>query len=155
MAFEIPPNGSRGARMPSGATARFGATVTAGLYRLSGGRVGVGHGLLLTTIGAKSGERRVASLRRFEDGDGRWLVVASAGGQAKQPSWLVNLSRNPDSAWAEVGRDRFKVGPEILDADERATAWRRIVAEAPQFGGYETKTDREIPVVRLTRLEPG
>ena len=150
MAFEIPPNGSKGARMPSGPIASFGATVMATLYRLTGGRVGVGHGLLLTTIGAKSGQERVASLRRFEERDG-WLVVGSAGGQAKQPAWLTNLARNPDRAWVEVGRDRFKVRPEILRGEERATAWKRIVAEAPQFGGYETKTDREIPVVRLTR----
>src|SRR5262249_20820021 len=111
-------------------------------------------GLLLTTIGAKSGEQRVASLRRFEEPDG-WLVVASAGGQAKQPAWLVNLSHNPDQAWVEGGHDRFKVPPRILGDEERATAWKRIVAEAPQFGGYETKTDREIPVVRLTRETGG
>ena len=79
------------------------------------------------------------------------VVAGSAGGQAKQPAWLSNLSRNPDRVWVEIGRERFKVRPEILPADERATAWKRIVAEAPQFGSYETKTDREIPVVRLTR----
>jgi deazaflavin-dependent oxidoreductase (nitroreductase family) len=150
MTFDVPPNGSRGTRMPSGPMARFGALVMAGVYRLTGGRIGVGHGLLLTTIGAKSGEERVASLRRFEEADG-WLVVASAGGQAKQPAWLRNLSQNPDRAWVEVGRDRFKVRAEVLRGEERATAWKRIVAEAPQFGGYETKTDRQIPVVRLTR----
>jgi deazaflavin-dependent oxidoreductase (nitroreductase family) len=155
MAFRIPQNGSRGAFAPSGSIARFGGLVMAGLYRVSGGHVGVRHGLLLTTVGAKTGQRRVASLRRFDDGDGRWLVVASAGGQAKQPSWLVNLSSNPDRAWAEVGRDRFKVRPELLGSEERATAWKRIVAEAPQFGRYETSTDREIPVVRLTREAAG
>jgi deazaflavin-dependent oxidoreductase (nitroreductase family) len=151
MTFDIPPNGTRGARMPSGPIARFGATVMAGVYRLTGGLVGVRHGMLLTTVGAKSGQQRVASVRRFEDGDDRWLAVASAGGQAKQPGWLINLARNPGRAWVEIGRDRFKVRPEILTGAERATAWKRIVAEAPQFGGYETKTDREIPVVRLTR----
>jgi deazaflavin-dependent oxidoreductase (nitroreductase family) len=154
MAFEIPPNGTKGTRMPSGRMAVFGAAMMAGLYRVSGGRLGVGHGLLLTTIGAKSGEQRVASLRRFEE-TGGWLVVASAGGQAKQPAWLINLSHNPDRAWVEVGRDRYKVRPEILGGEERATAWKRIVAEAPQFGGYETKTDREIPVVRLSRETAG
>jgi hypothetical protein len=45
----------------------------------------------------------------------------------------------------------FKVRPEIIAAEERPELWRRIVAEAPQFGKYETVTDREIPVVRLTR----
>jgi len=155
MTFQVPPNGSKGARMPTGGALRFSGAIMAGLYRLSGGRVGIGHGLLLTTVGAKSGEQRVASLRRFEEGEGRWLVAASAGGQAKQPSWLTNLSRNPDQVWVEIGRDRTKVRPALLQGEERAVAWRRIVSEAPRFGGYETKTDREIPVVRLTREASG
>ena len=122
----------------------------AGLYRRTGGRASP-NALILTTIGARSGEQRTASLRRFADGDGRWLIVGSFGGSAKNPAWLANLARNPDQVWAEVGRDKFKVTPELLHGDERAAAWLRIVKEAPQFGGYEHKTDREIPVVRLRR----
>jgi deazaflavin-dependent oxidoreductase (nitroreductase family) len=110
--------------------------------------------LLLTTIGARSGERRTASLRRFDEGDRGWLIVASFGGAARHPAWLVNLSRHSDQVWVEVGRDRFKVRPELLSGEERAVAWKRIVAEAPQFGGYELKTDRVIPVVRLAREAP-
>ena len=151
MSFDIPPHGTRGNRMPRGRMLRFGSSMMAGLYRLTGGRTG--HSLLLTTIGAQSGEERTASLRRFDDGDGRWLVAGSAGGSARHPAWLSNLSRNPDRVSVEIGRDRFKVTPELLAGDERAAAWKRIVAEAPQFGGYETRTDREIQVVRLTRAE--
>jgi deazaflavin-dependent oxidoreductase (nitroreductase family) len=77
----------------------------------------------------------------------------SAGGAAKQPSWVINVARNPDKVWVEVDRDRFKVTPEIISGTERPEVWRRIVAEAPQFGKYEHTTDREIPVVRLTRVE--
>jgi deazaflavin-dependent oxidoreductase (nitroreductase family) len=124
--------------------------LVAGVYRATGGRSNR-HGLILTTVGSRSGEERLASLRRFDDGDGRWLVVGSAGGAAKHPAWTRNLAANPDKAWVEVGRDRVKVTPELLEGEERATAWRRIVAEAPQFGGYLEKTDRELPVIRLTR----
>jgi deazaflavin-dependent oxidoreductase (nitroreductase family) len=124
--------------------------LVAGLYRATGGRSS-GSALLLTTVGARSGEQRVASVRRFDDGDGRWLVVGSAGGAAKHPAWVYNLARNPDKVWVEIGRDRYKVTPELLSGDERATAWQRVVAEAPQFAGYLDQTDREIPVVRLTR----
>jgi deazaflavin-dependent oxidoreductase (nitroreductase family) len=137
--------------MPSGRVLRFGTSIIAWLYRATGGRIGGHQTLLLETIGARSGEHRTASLRRFEDGPGRWLVVASAGGAAKHPSWLINLVHDPDQVWAEVDRDRFKVTPELIGGDERPTAWQRIVAEAPQFGKYEHTTDREIPVVRLTR----
>ena len=136
--------------MPSGSVLRFGSRVMARFYRLTAGRSS-GDMLLLTTVGARSGEQRIASLRRFDDGDGRWLVVGSAGGQAKHPAWLHNLAQNPEQAWVEVGRERSKVHPELLSGDERAAAWTRIVAEAPQFGAYKHKTDREIPVVRLTR----
>jgi deazaflavin-dependent oxidoreductase (nitroreductase family) len=124
--------------------------MVAGLYRITGGRSGR-NSLILTTVGARSGERRTASLRRFAEGDGTWLVVGSAGGTATHPGWFHNLARNPDKVWADVGRDRFKVRPQLLRGDERTAAWKRIVAEAPQFGGYEHKTDRHIPVIRLTR----
>jgi len=149
MTFETPPGGTYGTRMPGGKLLRAGARMMSAFYRLRGGRGS--DLLLLTTVGAHSGERRTTAVRRFEDGDGRWLVVASAGGQAKQPAWLHNLAQHPDQVWIEVGRDRYKVRPDLITGAARAEPWKRIVAEAPQFGGYETKTDREIPVVRLTR----
>src|SRR2546423_913449 len=150
MTIKVPPSGSRGVRMPGGRVIRGGMRMVAGLYRLTGGRSGR-TALLLTTVGARSGEKRTASLRRFADGEGRWLEAGSAGGTAKHPGWVHNLARSPDKVWIEVGADRFKVRPELLRGDERAVAWKRIVAEAPQFGGYEHKTDRDIPVIRLTR----
>jgi deazaflavin-dependent oxidoreductase (nitroreductase family) len=150
MTMEVPPGGTHGTRMPSGPIARFGAQVFAALYRRAGGRIGA-ELLLLTTVGARSGAKRVASVRRFAEGDDTWLVVASKGGSAHHPSWLHNLASHPDKVWIEVGPKRYKVRPEILRGVERATAWKRVVAEAPEFGPYETKTDREIPVVRLTR----
>jgi deazaflavin-dependent oxidoreductase (nitroreductase family) len=128
--------------------------MAAGLYRATGGRSGK-TALLLTTVGARSGEPRVASLRRFDEGDGRWLVVGSKGGAAQHPAWVHNLAKNPDRVWVEVGRERFKVTPQLVLGDERAVAWDRIVKEAPQFAGYLDKTDREIPVVRLTREAVG
>jgi deazaflavin-dependent oxidoreductase (nitroreductase family) len=121
----------------------------AGLYRMTGGR-SQRSALLITTVGARSGERRTASIRRFDDGPGRWLVVGSAGGSARNPGWLYNLEAHPEQVWVEIGRDRFKVRPEILADEERDGAWKRVVAEAPTFGSYEHKTDRRIPVIRLT-----
>jgi deazaflavin-dependent oxidoreductase (nitroreductase family) len=150
MTIEVPPSGSRGRRMPGGRVVRGAMRVVAGLYRATGGRSG-GNALLLTTVGARSGEQWVAWLRRFDEGDGRWLVVGSAGGAAKHPAWVHNLARSPDRVWVEIRRERYKVTPELLHGEERATTWERIVAEAPQFAGYLEQTDREIPVVRLTR----
>jgi deazaflavin-dependent oxidoreductase (nitroreductase family) len=149
MTMQIPPSGTHGTRMPRGAAARIGSRFMAAVYRMSGGR-SAPDGLLITTVGARSGQRRTASIRRFDDGPGRWLVVGSAGGSARNPGWLYNLAAHPEQVWVEIGKDRFKVRPEILADDERTTAWTRVVAEAPNFGSYEVKTDRQIPVVRLT-----
>ena len=57
--------------------------------------------------------------------------------------------------WVEIGRNRFKVRPELLRGEERAEDWRWIVAAAPGFGRYQQMTDREIPVVRLTTRAEG
>ena len=150
MTMKTPPDGTYGARMPGGRLLRFGSRMMSAMYRLTGGR-GSADLLLLTTIGARSGEQRTTAVRRFEDGDGRWLIVGSAGGRATQPAWLHNLAAHPDRAWIEIGHDKWKVRPEPIEGAARDEAWKRIVAEAPQFGKYETTTDREIPVVRLIR----
>lgn len=154
MSVEIPPKGTRGARMPSipGPIMRGGLGLFMAIYRLSGGRMtmrGVPL-LILTTVGARSGRRRKVPLTWFADGEQRWLIVASLGGAANHPAWFINLARNPDQVWIEVGRRTIRVRPESLRGGERAEAWRRIVAAAPGYGTYERSTDREIPVVRLT-----
>jgi deazaflavin-dependent oxidoreductase (nitroreductase family) len=150
MTIKTPPGGTYGARMPRGRLLRFGSRMMSAMYRRFGGR-GSADLLLLTTVGARSGEQRTTAVRRFEEGDGRWLIVGSAGGRATHPAWLHNLAAHPDKVWVEIGHDKWKVRPELIDGDARDQDWKRIVAEAPQFGKYETTTDREIPVVRLTR----
>ena len=69
MAVEVPPGGTHGTRMPSGAMARIGARIFAAMYRRFPDRIMGGELLILTTVGAKSGEKRVASVRRFADGN--------------------------------------------------------------------------------------
>lgn len=86
----------------------------------------------------------------FPDGEDAWLVVASFGGSAHHPAWFHNLARHPDDVWIEVDDRRVKVRPESLHGAEREERWQRITAVAENFAGYERKTDREIPVVRLT-----
>ena len=109
--------------------------------------------LLLTTVGAKTGAEHTHVLGGFPDGDGAWLVIASKGGSATHPHWFVNLAKNPDRVWAQVGNQRFKAHVESLEGDEREKAYDRVVAVAKNYAGYRTKTDREIPVVRITRAE--
>jgi deazaflavin-dependent oxidoreductase (nitroreductase family) len=106
--------------------------------------------ILLTTKGARSGELRTTPVLSFPEGDSAWLVVASFGGAAKHPAWFVNMARHPDEVWVEVDSRRFKVSPASLSGEDREQAWRRITTQSPRFTSYQEKTDREIPVVRLS-----
>jgi deazaflavin-dependent oxidoreductase (nitroreductase family) len=106
--------------------------------------------LALTTTGAKTGNQHTVQLRPFPAGDNAWLIVASFGGAAKHPAWFVNMAKNPDKVWAEIGSRKLKVRPVSLTGAERDKAWARIIAAAPSYAEYQGQTDREIPIVRLT-----
>ncbi len=124
--------------------------IHAKLYKLTGGRLfgGGKNGsvLVLTHKGAKSGKVRDTPLMFIREGD-RYLIVASAGGSERSPGWYFNLLANPDST-INVGGETIRVSAKDAGAD-RDAMWAKIVATAPQFGGYEAKTDRVIPVVVL------
>ena len=128
-----------------------------GIYRLTGGVIGGNMGfqvLLLTTTGRKSGKSRTVTLGLFEDG-GELLVTATAGGSQVHPAWYNNLVANP-TVTVQRGRRVFRATAEPTTGEERKRLWAAIVAQAPQFAGYEKKaTPREIPVVRFRELSPG
>jgi deazaflavin-dependent oxidoreductase (nitroreductase family) len=118
--------------------------------RKSGGRGMMGMNLLgLTTIGARSGEERHAAVAWFPADDGGWLISASARGAAGNPAWYHNLAAHPDKVRIDVDGETHDVTAEQLHGEVRARAWEQIVAAAPRFGDYTTKTDREIPVIHL------
>jgi deazaflavin-dependent oxidoreductase (nitroreductase family) len=106
--------------------------------------------VLLTTVGAKTGKEHTHVLGGFADGDDTWLVVASKGGAATHPAWFINLAKSPDKIWLQVGDRKLAVKAESLQGAEREAALARVAAIAPRYGEYQVKTDREIPVVRLT-----
>ncbi len=111
--------------------------------------------ILVTTVGAKSGQRRQVLVSRFPDGESTtsWLVTGTAGGSATHPGWVVNMARNPDKVWVEVDGREMRVRAASLTGAEREAAWARIAEVAPGFASYPDKTDREIPVIRLTAVE--
>ena len=150
MAVVVTPKGTHGASFPAGPVLRFFLKANVGLVRLLRGGGPFKGMLLLTTTGARSGKQLTLPLAWFPDGQGNWLVIGSAGGAAKHPSWIFNLARNPDKVWIEIGGRKLKVTPRTLNGAERDAAYQRIVAKAANFGEYERKTDRVIPVVRLT-----
>ena len=159
MSVKLTPRGSRGAeffsKMPRWLMPIFTA-LNVGMFRLFGRRMRIQGRplLLLTTFGAKSGRRRQSTLAWFDDEPPRpdaWLIVASAGGAATHPAWYVNLARRPADVSIDVAGARVAVEPRSLEGEERERAWTRVVALAPGYGPYAVKTDREIPIVRLTR----
>ena len=105
--------------------------------------------ILLTTSGRKSGLLRTVPVMGFEDGNDR-LVVASKGGSPEHPAWFLNLEANPNVT-VQVGSEVYRATALITPPEERARLWKKVVSEAPQFGSYEKKTSRVIPVVRLVR----
>jgi hypothetical protein len=42
--------------------------------------------------------------------------------------------------------------PEQLEGPRRAEAWAKVIASRPSMAGYQEKTDRVLPVLRLTRV---
>src|SRR5262245_52744373 len=109
--------------------------------------------LYLHTVGAKSGQPRSSTVARLADDNPGVLVVASYGGAQHHPAWYYNIVAHPDSVSVEYGGRTRRVTVTQLAGEERVTAWEHIVARSPQFGGYESKTDRELPVLRLVPVE--
>jgi deazaflavin-dependent oxidoreductase (nitroreductase family) len=107
--------------------------------------------LRLTTLGARSGKQRHVVLGWFEDDDrtDSWIVVASNGGARRHPGWAYNLATDPDRATVELRDRAVPVRAELITGPERSEIWNRVISIAPGYGKYTTKTDREIPILRL------
>jgi F420H(2)-dependent quinone reductase len=104
--------------------------------------------VLLTTVGAKSGKLRRTPLMRVEH-DGEYAIVASLGGAPKNPVWYYNVAANPRVELQDGTVTRDYDAREVF-GDEKATWWERAVEVWPDYGGYQTKTDRQIPLFVLT-----
>jgi deazaflavin-dependent oxidoreductase (nitroreductase family) len=107
--------------------------------------------LLLHTIGVKSGEPRIAPLMFSRDGD-RYVVMASKGGAAENPSWLANVVANPEVT-VEAEGETFSARAHVYtEGPERGRLWNAHAAEHPQFNDYGARTARVIPAVALERV---
>jgi deazaflavin-dependent oxidoreductase (nitroreductase family) len=107
--------------------------------------------LILTTKGRRSGQPRPTPLI-YGTHDGAYLVVASKGGSDEPPAWYRNLSDDPDVE-VQVGGDRFRARARTAGAEEKPVLWREMAEIWPAYDEYQQKTDRDIPVVVLERVE--
>ncbi len=122
------------------------------IYRLTGGKLGGSMGkfkvLILTTKGRKS-EKNLSNPVGYFERDGKYIIVASNGGADKNPSWYYNIKGNPDDVTIQINEKIMKVTPEIVLGEQRKPVYEWIASTAPNFGDYEKKTTREIPLVFL------
>jgi deazaflavin-dependent oxidoreductase (nitroreductase family) len=154
MEQQLPPSGTRGTEIPGFIRPMMKAlsAATEGLMLRSGMKMQGRPLMRLTTLGARSGKRRRTMLASFEDGDrpDSWLVVGSNGGSAHHPGWVYNLIKNPDQASVEIGKNTTPVTAQLVTEPERDPIWEEITTLAPGYAKYETKTDRQQPIFRLT-----
>jgi deazaflavin-dependent oxidoreductase (nitroreductase family) len=104
--------------------------------------------LLLHHRGAKSGADRISPLAYLED-DGRYAIFASKAGAPEHPSWYHNLIAHPETR-IEIGGETIEVVASVAPEEERDRIYAEQTSRVPQFGDYEQKTSRKIPVVLLT-----
>ncbi len=121
-------------------------------YRETNGEVGhIWNGataLLLTTTGRKSGEARTTPLIYAADGD-NYIIIASKGGAPTHPAWYLNISKTPDVE-IQVKDKVMKATASTVQGAERERLWSVATGVWPNFDQYAERTDRLIPVVKLT-----
>jgi deazaflavin-dependent oxidoreductase (nitroreductase family) len=115
-----------------------------------GGGEGLVPTLLLTTVGRKSGRELTMPLI-FGRSGADYVIVASKGGAPEHPSWYLNLQANPEVR-VQVKAEKFAARAHTADPAERASLWPKMVQIYAPYALYQTKTDREIPLVILSKL---
>ena len=103
-------------------------------------------GVELQTIGRKSGQPRTTMLASPIHDESRVVLVASKGGDARDPQWYRNLSANPDVQITMNGETRA-MRARTVSPDEKAAMWPEIVASYKGYDDYQKKAGRDIPVV--------
>jgi deazaflavin-dependent oxidoreductase (nitroreductase family) len=143
--------------MPSDLGLKAMNTVHRTVLKLSGGRLGWNAMnmpvLELTTTGRKTGRRHSVMLTSpLQEGDAI-VVVASRGGDDHHPAWFLNLRNDPNVEVALGGEPRRPMVARVASGDERARLWPLVTADHKNYAGYQTRTDREIPLVLLEPAE--
>jgi deazaflavin-dependent oxidoreductase (nitroreductase family) len=143
--------------MPDDIFFKIANTLHRSLLSLSGGRLGGNlmnmPVLELTTIGAKSGQKRTSILTTpLSDGDSI-VVVASRGGDPQHPAWFHNLKANPDVEVAFKGGKPKPMKARVATPEERERLWPQVVATYKGYADYQTRATREIPLVLLDPVD--
>jgi len=124
------------------------------LLKISGGRLGNAFlgvpVLLLTTVGRKSGKLRTRPLYYLELEDGRYVLVASNAGTARDPAWLLNLRANPH-VQVEVRGHKQQMLAHVASPEEKALLWPLLLELFPTWQMME---ERSVRTFKIVILEP-
>lgn len=127
------------------------------LFNATKGRVG-GRALgmpvvMLTTRGRRSGQPRTSMLTSpTTDGD-TMVLVASRGGDDRHPAWFLNLREHPEVD-VVTGGTRAKMRAVVASAEKKKRLWPAVVEAYKGYATYQSRTDRDIPLVLLHPIRP-
>ncbi|MGN6472524.1 MAG: nitroreductase/quinone reductase family protein [Mycobacteriales bacterium] len=131
---------------------RYGTQLHQRLYTASRGKLfhrGRGMPMVkLTTVGRRTGQpRTIMATTPLQMGDSL-VLIASFGGDDREPQWCQNIRANGEVEVTVEGRTR-RMKAHVASAEERAELWPKVVANPNSafYGDYQKKTEREIPVV--------
>lgn len=137
--------------MPSNFVLKTMNAVHRTIISVSGHRIGWRAGgmpvVKLTTTGRRSGEPRTVMLTSPVQEGSAWVLVASKGGDDDHPAWYLNILADP-TVTIETGPGRVtSATARVATAEERSRLWPQIVAAYANYGAYQRRTRREIPLV--------
>jgi deazaflavin-dependent oxidoreductase (nitroreductase family) len=107
----------------------------------------------LTTTGRRSGQPRATMLTSPYQEGSTIVIVASRGGDDHHPAWYLNLKDHPEVTVSVGGKPPQRMQAEIANPEDRARLWPLITADHTNYGGYQRKTKREIPLVLLRPID--
>ena len=155
LALELSASGGPGSKawdMKGSHTERVNDAVMASLRENNGklqGQLKDVPGLIITTTGAKTGQKRTLPLA-YQEIDGRLVIIASMGGSPRNPPWFHNLLKDPRLVVEKDG-ESFEARAVITEGEDRNRLFQTVCDNLPVFATYQARTERVIPVVELIR----
>ncbi len=125
------------------------------IMRATRGHVNLAFGatpiVMLTSTGARSGQRRETPLGYFTDGDDVILIASNYGG-TRHPSWYHNLVAHPECELRIGEHGGLFVAREVTGAEHD----RLFALAGEAYHGYVNYAERTdgIRTIRVLRLTP-
>lgn len=140
--------------MPSDLALKAMNGIHRAILAASFGKIGWNAGnmpvLELVTRGRKSGEPRAVMLTSPLQEGNDIVIVASRGGDDIHPAWYLNIVADPRVKVRYKGGPLRDMNARLASGDERARMWPLVTSKYKNYAAYQSKTDREIPLVILS-----